>query len=163
MDIKQKKITAVVGALQLCTISFITITALLGAPPALAQLQNLGSNIIIHGPDAQHKQILIDAGPMIGNQMIHVYANFVAFLIAMYLFIMLKRGRIRYPILILGFTFLITGLIPVLFGHHLMWVTHVIETSGALLTLLAFLGIFGLLNIKKRKPPSEETDKSVDT
>ena len=91
-------------------------------------------------------QMFVDLGPALGGQMAHVYVDIIAFLITLFLVMKVGRGKIRYPILILGLTFLVSALIPLFFGHNLMWLVALIKSIGGMISIIWFISIFGLFS-----------------
>lgn len=86
-------------------------------------------------------------GPVIGGQMIHVYFDFLIFIIALFLVMKIGSGKIRYPIFILALGFLISALVPVVFGHGYMWLVALIKSSFGLLSVLLFIQVFGGMSL----------------
>lgn len=120
------------------------------AAPALAQGDSVGMSVEIHD-----NQAMVDLGPMFLGQMLHVYADLAGFFIVLYLVLKIGSGTLRYPVLVLGLTFLATALLPSLFGHQYMWTVALVKSVGVILSLLWLLGILGLLGTPR---PTEKTE-----
>jgi len=86
-------------------------------------------------------------GPVIFGQMLHVYFDLLIFIIASFLVIKIGSGKIRYPIIALALGFLVSALIPVLFGHGLMWLIALIKSGFGLLSILLFIQAFGGMSL----------------
>ncbi len=102
-----------------------------------------------HNMEAGHTQMIVDIGPSYKGQMAHVYVDLLSFLIALFLVMKIGSGKIRYPILVLGLTFLATGLMPIILGHTYMWLVALVKSLGGMLAIIWFLQIFGLLGSRK--------------
>ena len=86
-------------------------------------------------------------GPVIYGQMVHVYFDLLIFIVALFLVIKIGSGKIRYPIITLALGFLVSALIPVFFGHGLMWLVALIKSGFGLLSILLFIQAFGGISL----------------
>lgn len=98
--------------------------------------------------------ILTYSGPMIGQSMLYVAINLVVFLLTLLLVLRIGTGKIAQPILVISFGFLISAILPLIWGSDVLWVVPVVQSIFGLLGMLLFmqiLGVFVLLSVKSDK------------
>ena len=96
---------------------------------------------MVMGPGGQ---MLVDFGPGFGGQMLHVYVDVLAFLVTLFLVMKLGMGKMRYPIMVLALTLLLTALIPVIWGHQWMWLIALLRSIGIIIAMIWLMVIFGV-------------------
>jgi hypothetical protein len=82
-------------------------------------------------------------GPLFYGQMAHIYVDFAAFLITMWLIVKIGSGSIRYPLFAIALAFLAAVLIPIIFGHGFMWFMALTKSIIAFIGVIWFIKIFG--------------------
>ncbi|MBW1937028.1 MAG: hypothetical protein JRI84_16070, partial [Deltaproteobacteria bacterium] len=89
-------------------------------------------------------KILVFGGPMIGEGMLFITLNLVAFLLTLVLVLRIGAGRIGQPIFLIGLGFLVSGLIPLILGIEYLWAVPVVQTLFGMVGIFSLMRIFGV-------------------
>ncbi|MCG2686155.1 hypothetical protein L6258_02180 [Candidatus Parcubacteria bacterium] len=107
-------------------------------------------------------KILVSSGPMIGQGMLFITLNLVAFLLTLVLVLRIGAGRIGQPIFLIGLGFLVSGLIPLILGIEYLWAVPVAQTLfgvAGIFSLMRALGVFQLIEEPAVKQTSAKSGK----
>ncbi len=96
-------------------------------------------------------QLLIHSGPQIGEGMLFISINLVAFLVTFMLVLRIGAGKIGHPIFLIGLGFLLSSLIPLILGTDFLWVVPLIQTIFTLLGIISLMKIFGVFEMISSK------------
>ncbi len=87
------------------------------------------------------------SGPMIGEGMLFITVNLVAFLVTLMLVLRIGSGKISQPIFFIGLGFLLSALIPVVAGTDYLWASPLVQTLFGLLGIVSLMKIFGVFEM----------------
>jgi len=96
-------------------------------------------------------QIVVDLGPTIGDGMLFISLNLVAFLLSLILVLRIGTGKIGQPIFLIGLGFLFSGLIPTIFGVEYLWAVPLVQSLFSILGIIVFMKVLGIWEILKNK------------
>ena len=118
------------------TLIGLTVYLLLTKPPAFSPIKG---------------KMIIDTGPLVGGRMVHQSLDLMAFLVTLVMVIRIGPGAIALPILIFGFSFLFSALLPIAFGTKILWALPLINSFFGLLGIITFMYVFGLFGLLFKK------------
>ena len=96
-------------------------------------------------------QLIIQAGPQIGEGMLFISINLVAFLITFMLVLRIGAGKIGHPIFLIGLGFLLSSLVPLILGTDFLWAVPLIQTMFTFLGVVSLMRIFGVFEMISNK------------
>jgi len=96
-------------------------------------------------------QVLVNLGPTIGEGMLFITVNLIAFLITLILVLRIGSGKIAKPIFLIGLGFLFSALSPMIFGVENIWAVPIIQSIFSAVGILMFIKIFGVWEMIKKK------------
>ena len=86
-------------------------------------------------------------GPTIGQGMMFITLNLVAFLLSLVLVLRIGAGRIGQPVFLIGLGFLVAALIPLVVGMEYLWAVPVAQTLFGLAGIFALMKTFGVFDL----------------
>jgi len=98
------------------------------------------------------EEIIISRGPTLGDGMLFISLNLIAFLVCLMFVLRIGKGKIAKPIFFISLGFLVSATIPLTLGEELLWMVPVIQTTFSLLGIMGFMeayGVFDLISGKK--------------
>jgi len=107
-------------------------------------------------------KLLIYTGPLIGQGMLFITLNLVAFLLTLVLVLRIGTGKIGQPIFLIGLGFLVAALIPLVLGTEHLWAVPVAQTLfgvAGIFSLMKAFGVFELLQHPAAPKKSGNTKK----
>jgi len=87
------------------------------------------------------------SGPMIGQGMLFISVNLVAFLITLMFVLRIGSGKISQPIFFIGLGFLLSALIAVVGGTDWLWAVPLVQALFGLIGILSLMKIFGVFEM----------------
>lgn len=93
------------------------------------------------------------SGPMIGEGMLFISVNLVAFLVTLMLVLRIGSGKISQPIFLIGLGFLLSALISIVIGTNYLWAVPLVQTIFGLAGIISLMKIFGVFEIISKKLP----------
>ena len=91
--------------------------------------------------------ILTSSGPMIGQSFLFVTVNLLVFLATLLLVLRIGNGKIAQPILVIGFGFLISAVLPLIWGSDIFWLVPLIQSFCGLFGILLFMQVLGIFSL----------------
>jgi len=96
--------------------------------------------------------ITIVKGPTIGDGMLFITINLVSFLICLMFILRIGTGKLAIPVFFIGLGFLLSAIIPLLFGITNLWLVPLIESLFVFIGVVIFMKILGVFEmISKNK------------
>jgi hypothetical protein len=90
-------------------------------------------------------------GPVIGNGMLFVSINLVAFLVTMIFVLRSGSGKIAKPISLIGIGFFLSACVPLTLGEEYLFLVPVIETILILSGLMWLMRIYGIFEMISKR------------
>ncbi|MFH1565879.1 MAG: hypothetical protein ABIB98_01615 [bacterium] len=90
-------------------------------------------------------------GPTIGDGMLFITINLVSFLICLILILRIGTGKLAIPVFFIGLGFLLSAIIPLLFGIEQLWLVPIIEGLFVLIGITLFMKILGVFELISKK------------
>jgi len=97
---------------------------------------------------------------MIGEGMLFITLNLVAFLLTLVLVLRIGAGRIGQPIFLIGLGFLVSGLIPLILGIEYLWAVPVVQTLFGMVGIFSLMRIFGVFQLMEKRAVEQKPAKS---
>lgn len=94
-----------------------------------------------------YELVPIYTGPMVGSAMLFTTVNFVAFLTTLILVLRIGTGRLGQPIFFIGLGFLVSALIPSVFGIENIWLVPLAQTFFSLMGIVSMMHLFGVFRL----------------
>jgi hypothetical protein len=91
--------------------------------------------------------ILIYSGPMVGQSMLFVSVNLLAFLLTLLVVLRIGTGKIAQPILVISLGFLASAIVPLFWGPELLWLIPLIQSLFGILGILLFMKVLGIFQM----------------
>jgi len=99
----------------------------------------------------------IYSGISIFNTPVFVFVDFIAFFLSIILMLRIGSGELLKPVLFFGLSFLVSGVIPLIFGMEYIWVIPLIQTFLSFVGILILMKILGVFEmISSREKPNED-------
>ncbi|PIZ43740.1 hypothetical protein COY33_01060 [candidate division WWE3 bacterium CG_4_10_14_0_2_um_filter_42_7] len=95
--------------------------------------------------------IIANTGPLVGDAMLFTVVNFIAFLVTLLFVLKIGTGKIGQPIFFIGLSFLVSALIPSVFGVENIWLVPLSQTFFCLMGILSLTNIFELFRVSKKE------------
>jgi len=95
--------------------------------------------------------MLIHTGPLIGQGMLFISINLVAFLVTFMLVLRIGSGQIGQPIFLIAVGFLLSALVPLILGSDFLWAVPLVQTLFGLIGIISLMRIFGIFEMISRK------------
>ena len=95
--------------------------------------------------------ILTYSGPMVGQSFLFVVVNLLVFLVTLILVLRIGSGRIAGPILVIGFGFLTSAVLPLVWGSDVFWLVPLIQSFCGFLGILFFMQVLGIFSLFNKK------------
>ena len=100
------------------------------------------------------EKILVYKGPTVGDGMLYITINLVAFLVVLMFILRIGTGKLAIPMFFIALAFLISALIPILIGVEYLWLVPLVESLFVfigVMILMRILGVFELISGKSEK------------
>ena len=97
-------------------------------------------------------------GLTIGDGMIFITLDLIAFLITLMLILRIGTGELSKVIFLFALSFLLPAIIPLIFGTQVLWWVPFIQTIFSLAgiyLLMKVLGVFELMSTNKKERPTK--------
>ena len=88
---------------------------------------------------------------MVGQSFLFVIVNLLVFLATLLLVLRIGNGKIAQPILVIGFGFLASAVMPLIWGSDVFWLVPLIQSFCGLLGILLFMQVLGIFTIGSPK------------
>lgn len=98
-------------------------------------------------------KVLINLGPTIGDGMLFITVNLIAFLLTLMLVLRIGPGKIAQPIFLIGLGFVFSAFVPIILGIEFLWLVPLVQSlfSGiGIILLMGVLGVWELIREKKK-------------
>ena len=95
--------------------------------------------------------IIVLKGPTIGDGMLFITINLVAFLVCLMFILRIGTGKLAIPMFFISLGFLLSSLIPMLFGIEQLWLVPLVESLFVLLGIVFFMKILGVFELISKK------------
>ncbi|OIP97712.1 hypothetical protein COT69_03080 [candidate division WWE3 bacterium CG09_land_8_20_14_0_10_39_24] len=95
--------------------------------------------------------ITVLKGPVIGDGMLFITINLVAFLICLMFILRIGTGKLAIPVFFIGLGFLLSALIPLLFGIESLWAVPLVEGLFVFAGVVIFMKILGIFDLITNK------------
>ncbi len=96
-------------------------------------------------------QIIISEGPKIGDGMLFISIDLVAFLVVLMFILRIGTGKLAIPMFFISLSFLLSALVPLLFGLEELWVVPVLQSLFTLIGVFILMKILGVFDLMSKK------------
>ncbi len=93
------------------------------------------------------REILTFSGPMIGQSMLFVAVDLLAFLMTLLVVLRIGTGKIAQPILVFSLGFLFSAILPLIFGTDVLWLIPIVQSAFGILGILLFMKVLGIFQM----------------
>jgi hypothetical protein len=93
------------------------------------------------------REILTFSGPMIGQSMLFVAVDLLAFLITLLVVMRIGTGKIAQPILVFSLGFLVSAVLPLVWGTDVLWLVPIVQSVFGIFGILLFMKVLGIFQM----------------